>query len=242
MSRWGRARRDATQSIPDNIDTYRSRSEFLELRTHARRLTDENERLRHRLAGCLGRNSFGRGAAAVRSPRRPHSRRAAASPQRRAAAPAPAVDEGEGVKDLIKNYRRALRRADARAVDLQARATIAEARAAAAERRAEAAELRAAEAEAPPLAPTQEVPRAAPVASFPPAAPPPPPRPRTPDTPDSDDGVAALRDEVSGLDAEIDVLRGALKAAGEGDRATVRSLEERAREAARAILAASSRR
>jgi len=238
MSRWGRARRDATQSIPDHIDTYRSRSEFLELRTHARRLTDENERLRHRLAGCLGRNSLGRGAAAVRSPRRPHSRRAAASPQRRAAAPAPAVDEG--VKDLIKNYRRALRRADARAVDLQARATIAEARAAAAERRAEAAELRAAEAEAPPLAPTQEVPRAAPAASFPPAAPPPPPR--TPDTPDSDDGVAALRDEVSGLDAEIDVLRGALKAAGEGDRATARSLEERAREAARAILAASSRR
>lgn len=238
MSRWGRARRDATQSIPDHIDTYRSRSEFLELRTHARRLTDENERLRHRLAGCLGRNSLGRGAAAVRSPRRPQQRRAAASPQRRAA-PAPAVDEG--VKDLIKNYRRALRRADARAVDLQARATIAEARAAAAERRAEAAELRAAEAEAPPLAPTQEVPRAAPTAASPTAAPP-PPRPRTPDTPDSDDGVAALRDEVSGLDAEIDVLRGALKAAGEGDRATARSLEERAREAARAILAASSRR
>ena len=69
----------------------------------------------------------------------------------------------------------------------------------------------------------------------------PPPRPRTPDTPDSDDGVAAaLRDEVSNLDAEIDVLRGALKAAG--DRVTAASLEERAREAARAILAASSRR
>ena len=84
-------------------------------------------------------------------------------------------------------------------------------------------------------APTQEVPRAA----APP--PPPPPRPRTPDTPDSDDGVAAaLRDEVSNLDAEIDVLRGALKAAG--DRVTAASLEERAREAARAILAASSRR
>ena len=71
--------------------------------------------------------------------------------------------------------------------------------------------------------------------------PPTPPRPRTPDTPDSDDGVAAaLRDEVSNLDAEIDVLRGALKAAG--DRVTAASLEERAREAARAILAASSRR
>ena len=40
-----------TQSIPDHIDTYRARSEFLELRTHARRLTDENERLRHRLKG-----------------------------------------------------------------------------------------------------------------------------------------------------------------------------------------------
>ena len=102
---------------------------------------------------------------------------------------------------------------------------------------AAAAELRAAEAEAreadaPPAAPTQEDPRA--VAS-------PPPRPRTPDTPDSDDGVAAaLRDEVSNLDAEIDVLRGALRAAG--DRVTAASLEERAREAARAILAASSRR
>ena len=52
--------------------------------------------------------------------------------------------------------------------------------------------------------------------------------------------AAALRDEVSNLDAEIDVLRGALKAAG--DRVTAASLEERAREAARAILAASSRR
>ena len=235
MSRWGKARRDVSQSIPDHIDTYRARSEFLELRTHARRLTDENERLRHRLAGCLGRKSLGRGAASTslgRSPRRPQ-RRAAASPVR-----APAVDAG--VKDLIKNYRRALRRADARAVDLQARAQAAEARAVAAERRAAAAELRAAEAEAreadaPPPAPTQEVPRA--------VAPPPPPqpRPRTPDTPDSDDGVAAaLRDEVSNLDAEIDVLRGALKAAG--NRVTAASLEERAREAARAILAASSRR
>ena len=58
---------------------------------------------------------------------------------------------------------------------------------------------------------------------------------------DADRGVAAaLRDEVSNLDAEIDVLRGALKAAG--DRVTAASLEERAREAARAILAASSRR
>ena len=236
MSRWGRGRRDVSQSIPDHIDTYRARSEFLELRTHARRLTDENERLRHRLAGCLGRKSLGRGAASTslgRSPRRPQ-RRAAASPVRAPAAPA--VDAG--VKDLIKNYRRALRRADARAVDLQARAQAAEARAVAAERRAAAAELRAAEAEAreaeaPPPAPTQEVPRA--------VAPPPPPRPRTPDTPDSDDGVAAaLRDEVSNLDAEIDVLRGALKAAG--DRVTAASLEERAREAARAILAASSRR
>ena len=234
MSRWGRARRDCSQSIPDHIDTYRARSEFLELRTHARRLTDENERLRHRLAGCLGRKSLGRGAASTslgRSPRR-SQRRAAASPARVPAAPA--VDAG--VKDLIKNYRRALRRADARAVDLQARAQAAEARAVAAERRAAAAELRAAEAEAPPSAPTQEVPRA--VA---PPAPPPRPRPRTLDTPDSDDGVAAaLRDEVSNLDAEIDVLRGALKAAG--DRVTAASLEERAREAARAILAASSRR
>ena len=54
-------------------------------------------------------------------------------------------------------------------------------------------------------------------------------------------GVAERRrDEVSNLDAEIDVLRGALKAAG--DRVTAASLEERAREAARAILAASSRR
>ena len=237
MSRWGKARRDVSQSIPDHIDTYRARSEFLELRTHARRLTDENERLRHRLAGCLGRKSLGRGAASTslgRSPRRPQ-RRAAASPARAPAAPA--VDAG--VKDLIKNYRRALRRADARAVDLQARAQAAEARAVAAERRAAAAELRAAEAEAreadaPPAAPTQEVPRAT-------APPAPPPRPRTPDTPDSDDGVAAaLRDEVSNLDAEIDVLRGALKAAG--DRVTAASLEERAREAARAILAASSRR
>ena len=224
-----------SQSIPDHIDTYRARSEFLELRTHARRLTDENERLRHRLAGCLGRKSLGRGAASTsigRSPRR-SQRRAAASPVRAPAAPA--VDAG--VKDLIKNYRRALRRADARAVDLQARAQAAEARAVAAERRAAAAELRAAEAEAreaeaPPPAPTQEVPR---------ATAPPAPRPRTPDTPDSDDGVAAaLRDEVSNLDAEIDVLRGALKAAG--DRVTAASLEERAREAARAILAASSRR
>ena len=239
MSRWGKARRDVSQSIPDHIDTYRARSEFLELRTHARRLTDENERLRHRLAGCLGRKSLGRGAASTslgRSPRRPQ-RRSGASPVRAPAAPA--VDAG--VKDLIKNYRRALRRADARAVDLQARAQAAEARAVAAERRAAAAELRAAEAEAreakaPPAAPTQEVPRA--VA---PPAPPPRPRPRTPDTPDSDDGVAAaLRDEVSNLDAEIDVLRGALRAAG--DRVTAASLEERAREAARAILAASSRR
>ena len=49
MSRWGKARRDVSQSIPDHIDTYRARSEFLELRTHARRLTDENERLRHDL-------------------------------------------------------------------------------------------------------------------------------------------------------------------------------------------------
>ena len=139
MSRWGRARRDVSQSIPDHIDTYRARSEFLELRTHARRLTDENERLRHRLAGCLGRKSLGRGAASTslgRSPRRPQ-RRAAASPARVPAAPA--VDAG--VKDLIKNYRRALRRADARAVDLQARAQAAEARAVAAERRAAAAEL-----------------------------------------------------------------------------------------------------
>ena len=238
MSRWGKARRDVSQSIPDHIDTYRARSEFLELRTHARRLTDENERLRHRLAGCLGRKSLGRGAASTslgRSPRRPQ-RRAAASPARVPAAPA--VDAG--VKDLIKNYRRALRRADARAVDLQARAQAAEARAVAAERRAAAAELRAAEAEAReadalPPAPTQEVPRAA----APPAAP--QPLPQTPDTPDSDDGVAAaLRDEVSNLDAEIDVLRGALRAAG--DRVTAASLEERAREAARAILAASSRR
>ena len=55
-----------------------------------------------------------------------------------------------------------------------------------------------------------------------------------------DSVAAALRDEVSNLDAEIDVLRGALKAAG--DRVTAASLEERAREAARAILAASSRR
>ena len=47
----------------------------------------------------------------------------AASPVRAPAAPA--VDAG--VKDLIKNYRRALRRADARAVDLQARAQAAEA-------------------------------------------------------------------------------------------------------------------
>ena len=81
MSRWGKARRDVSQSIPDHIDTYRARSEFLELRTHARRLTDENERLRHRLAGCLGRKSLGRGAASTslgRSPRRPQ-RRAAAS-------------------------------------------------------------------------------------------------------------------------------------------------------------------
>ena len=235
MSRWGKARRDVSQSIPDHIDTYRARSEFLELRTHARRLTDENERLRHRLAGCLGRKSLGRGAASTslgRSPRRPQ-RRAAASPARVPAAPA--VDAG--VKDLIKNYRRALRRADARAVDLQARAQAAEARAVAAERRAAAAELRAAEAEAreanaPPAAPTRELPR---------ATAPPPPRPRPPDTPDSDDGVAAaLRDEVSNLDAEIDVLRGALRAAG--DRVTAASLEERAREAARAILAASSRR
>ena len=164
MSRWGRARRDVSQSIPDHIDTYRARSEFLELRTHARRLTDENERLRHRLAGCLGRKSLGRGAASTslgRSPRR-SQRRTGASPARVPAAPA--VDAG--VKDLIKNYRRALRRADARAVDLQARAQAAEARAVAAERRAAAAELRAAEAEAreadaPPAAPTQEVPRAA---------------------------------------------------------------------------------
>ena len=149
----------------------------------------------------------------------------AASPARAPAAPA--VDAG--VEDLIKNYRRALRRADARAVDLQARAQAAEARAVAAERRAAAAELRAAEAEAreadaPPAAPTQEVPRAT-------APAPPAPRPRTPDTPESDDGVAAaLRDEVSNLDAEIDVLRGALRAAG--DRVTAASLEERAREAA----------
>ena len=158
MSRWGKARRDVSQSIPDHIDTYRARSEFLELRTHARRLTDESERLRHRLAGCLGRKSLGRGAASTslgRSPRRPQ-RRAAASPVRAPAAPA--VDAG--VKDLIKNYRRALRRADARAVDLQARAQAAEARAVAAERRAAAAELRAAEAgareaDAPPPAPTQ---------------------------------------------------------------------------------------
>ena len=74
MSRWGKARRDVSQSIPDHIDTYRARSEFLELRTHARRLTDENERLRHRLAGGLGRKSLGRGAASTslgRSPRRP---------------------------------------------------------------------------------------------------------------------------------------------------------------------------
>ena len=62
----------------------------------------------------------------------------------------------------------------------------------------------------------------------------------TVETDDEREPAAALRDEVSNLDAEIDVLRGALKAAG--DRVTAASLEERAREAARAILAASSRR
>ena len=41
MSRWGKARRDVSQSIPDHIDTYRARSEFLELRTHARRRARE---------------------------------------------------------------------------------------------------------------------------------------------------------------------------------------------------------
>ena len=79
-----------SQSIPDHIDTYRARSEFLELRTPARRLTAENERLRHRLAGCLGRRP---------RPRRRVDDRAvaAAAPTPRRVARArggPAVDAG----------------------------------------------------------------------------------------------------------------------------------------------------
>ena len=135
-----------SHAVP-TTDTYRARSEFLELRTHARRLTDENERLRHRLAGCAHANARPRRRVDGQKP----VAAAAPSVRRRVACVRAPADSGHraGVKDLIKNYRRALRRADARAVDLQARAQAAEARAVAAERRAAAAELeRAAEAEA----------------------------------------------------------------------------------------------
>jgi hypothetical protein len=152
------------------------------------------------------------------------------------------------VRDLIKGYRNALRRANARIVELETRALEAESNAA----------IAAARAALPPpvvLPPPAAAPP--PVAAAPPVAPPPPaaaaaPRAAAPPPPPpsaaraaaravaSEDGVAAvLRDEVSSLDAEIAALRRALKA--EGAAADPKPLEVRAREAARAILASSGR-
>ena len=120
-------------------------------------------------------------------------------------------------------------------MDLQARAQAAEARAVAAERRAAAAGFAppkpAREAEAPPAAPTAfQGPRAA-------------PRPAT-SAAAADPGHAGLAPTASrraprrgvGTSTPKSTCGGALKAAG--DRVTAASLEERAREAARAIGAA----